>query len=224
MGLRVVGIFPSLAPMKSWPLAMGILIILTSCDGSRMSRVSNERSARDLGVDAADAGDVAGVDLAESPCFALSNDPDAPLAIDGAFTEATTRWRRPYDEEPVCPASALLPTTAADVPYVSYAFCNRDTVDHRYRVEWLAVAGPVGEPPLDDPYLVVYDGATIPSDARQCRVVNDDIPETIDTSDAEVQLTVKAGHAITVVGTAYTFAASDGTGTGGYVMVLTNTD
>lgn len=222
--------------MKSWPFLVVVLLGLIACEAAPSSRAARDQGTADLGTDEGAAPDLvspassdlasapAGTDLAEPPCFALSNDPDAPLAIDGAFTSATPRWRRPHDDEPMCPASALLPTTAAEVPYVSYVFCNRDTADHQYTIEWLAVPGPSGEAPLDDPYLVVYEGGAIPTDARQCRAVNDDIPETIDTSDAEVQLTVKAGQAITIVGTAYTFAASDGTGSGGYVMVVTNAD
>lgn len=214
--------------MKSWAATLVLSVAITGCESQRGASDVDDLAARDLGVAADGRADLSSSpsssDLADPPCFALSDDPDAPLAIDGAFTVDTPRWRRPHDDEPICPATALLPTTAAEVPFVAYVFCNRDTVDHQYDIEWLAVPGPQGEAPLDDPYLVVYDGLSIPTDARQCRAVNDDIPETLDTSDAEVKLTVKAGQAVTIVGTAYTFAASDGTGSGGYVMVVTNAD
>lgn len=158
------------------------------------------------------------------PCFALSNDPDDPLAIDGAFDTQTPRWRRPHDEEPICPASALLPTTAADVPFAVYAFCNQDTKSHAYLIEWLAVEGPLGEAPLDDPYLVVYDGNGIASDARQCRAVNDDVPDALDAKDSELRVTVPPGQAITIVGTTYTYAPDDGTGQGGWILVVSVDD
>lgn len=165
-------------------------------------------------------------DLAAAPatCFPFSNDPDDPLAIDGVFDKTTPRWQRPYDDEPVCPATALLPDSAEPVPYVMYAFCNPDTVAHHYRIEWLANDGAGSALPLDDPFLVVYPGDAIAHDARQCSAINDDIPETLNTGDAELEVTVAAGAAIAVVGTAFTFSPTDSTGQGAYILVVTNID
>lgn len=185
-----------------------------------------DAGAVDGGASDAGASDAGGPTDAGIPdCFDFSDDPDVPLAIDGAFSATSETWRRPHDDEPVCPATALLPDTAAAVPFVVYAFCNRDTVEHTYDIEWLAQDGPGGEPPLDDPYLILYEGQGIPADARQCLAVNDDIPMAIDTSDSEILgVVVPAGGALTVVGTTYTFDPTDGTGTGGYIMVVTNAD
>lgn len=78
-------------------------------------------------------------------CFSFSNDPNVPLAIDGTFDASSEQWRRPHDEPAVCPATALLPDTAALVPFVAYAFCNDDTVAHTYDFEMLAQDGSSGE-------------------------------------------------------------------------------
>src|SRR5690606_33092906 len=97
-------------------------------------------------------------------CFPLSLDPDLSDAIDGVFDASSATWRRPHDEPAVCPATALLPETAASVPYVAYSFCNTDSVAHTFDIEMLAYDGPNGEAPLDDPYLLVYDGQGVPAD------------------------------------------------------------
>lgn len=210
-----------------WITCATLLLASAGCD----SRVESP----DAGSPGSDAGGMdsgaTGEDASTSPdagmldCFDFSDDPDLPLAIDGAFSASSPTWRRPHDDNPVCPATALLPTTAAAVPFVVYAFCNRDSVEHTYDIEWLAQDGPGGEAPLDDPYLIVYDGTGIPADALQCRAVNDDIPDAIDVSDSTLTgITVAAGGSLTVVGTTYTFDPTDGTGTGGYVMVVTNAD
>ena len=158
-------------------------------------------------------------------CFPFSDDPDIPLAIDGTFDADSELWRRPHDEEPVCPATGLLPVDKQPVPGVAFAFCNTDTVDHLYTFEMLAFDGPNGEPPLDDPYLILYTGEAIPDDATMCTAVNDDIPEAIDVSDSEiVDVLVPAGGAITMVGTTFTFDPTDGTGTGYYTLIVTNVD
>ena len=154
-------------------------------------------------------------------CFELSLDPDLPLAVDGVFDATSPTWRRPHDEDEVCPASALLPETAASVPFVAYAFCNTSAQPATITFELLAQDGPNGEAPLDDPYLVLYEGNGIPSDALQCLAANDDIPEALETKDSEItSVVVPAGGAVTVVGTTYTFDPTDGTGTGYYIMVI----
>lgn len=169
-----------------------------------------------------DGGGDAGAPL---ECFDFSNDPNTPLALDGTFTTQTERWARPHDDTPVCPATALLPPSAAEVPRVVYAFCNNDAVPHKYMVEMLAQAGPKGEAALDDPYLVLYSGLGVPADAKQCLAINDDIPDSLGTKDAEItEVTVPPGGKITVVGTTVTFDPSDGTGQGYYVLVVTNVD
>ena len=53
----------------------------------------------------------------------------------------------------------------------------------------------------------------------------DDIPEALNVKDSEIlDVTVPAGGAITVVGTTFTFDPNDGTGTGYYILVVTNAD
>ena len=65
----------------------------------------------------------------------------------------------------------------------------------------------------------------IPEDARQCAAVNDDIPDAIATSDALIEgVTVQPGEAITVVGTVFQFIGDDGTGAGGYLLVVAPSD
>jgi hypothetical protein len=158
-------------------------------------------------------------------CFDFSDDPADPLALDGTFEASSATWKRPHDETPVCPATALLPDTAAEVPYVVYAFCNPDSAPHTYDFEMLASEGPSGETPLDDPYLFLYQGIGIPADPLQCLAVNDDIPEALTVKDSEILgVQVPAGGAITMVGTTYTFDPSDGTGMGYYILVVTNAD
>ncbi len=219
--------------------SLALFLLLLGCDGSGGAdggAPGTDGGAMDGGATDAGGADAAvvdggGTDAAGTTdggildCFDFSDDPDLPLAIDGAFVATSPTWRRPHDDEPVCPATALLPDGAAEVPFVVYAFCNRDSVPHTYDVEWLAQDGPGGEPPLDDPYLVLYDGIGIPSDPRQCLAVNDDIPDALDAKDSEILgVTVPAGGALTIVGTTYTFDPTDGTGTGGYIMVVTNAD
>jgi hypothetical protein len=158
-------------------------------------------------------------------CFEFSNNPNEPLAIDGTFTTSSNFWKRPHDEPEVCPATSLLPATAADVPHVTYAFCNKDSVEHTYSFEMLAQKGPSGEPPLDDPYLVLYSGQGIPADAKQCLAINDDIPNSLNTTDSEIlDVKVPPGGAVTMVGTTVTFSPTDGTGQGYYILVVQNTD
>ncbi|MBT8495833.1 MAG: hypothetical protein KJO07_22510 [Deltaproteobacteria bacterium] len=158
-------------------------------------------------------------------CFDLSLDPEVPLAIDGVFSAESSVWRRPHDDAPVCPATDLLPDSAAEVPYVAFAFCNPDDQSHRVSVEMLSFEGPAGEPPLDDPYVVIYPGSEIPADRRQCAAINDDIEGALTAKDAEIlDFEVAAGGSLSVVGTTYTFAANENVGTGYYVLVVTVTD
>ncbi len=171
------------------------------------------------------SGGASGADAGTLKCFDFSNDPNIPLAIDGTFTTTSNMWKRPHDDPPVCPATALLPANAADVPQVVYAFCNNDSVEHTYSFEMLSQTGPKGEPALDDPYLFLYSGMGIPSDAKQCLAVNDDIPNTLNAVDSEIlDIKVPAGGAITMVGTTVTFSPLDGTGQGYYILVVTNAD
>ena len=155
-------------------------------------------------------------------CFALSLDSEEPLALDGIFDESSSTWRRPHDDPPVCPATQLLPTTAAEVPHVVYAFCNEDSVAHDFTFELIGTDGPDGESPLDDPFLVLYTGIGIPASAEGCLAINDDIPDSIGVNDSEITgVTVAPGEAVTAVATTYTFDPSDGTGTGYYILVVT---
>jgi len=158
-------------------------------------------------------------------CFDFSNDSGLPLAIDGTFVASSPTWQRPHDDPAVCPATALLPNTAAEVPHVVYAFCNNDSVEHTYDFEMLAQDGPNSEPPLDDPYLFLYEGEGISTDPLQCLAVNDDIPMSLNVKDSEILgVTVPAGGAITMVGTTFTFDPGDGTGQGYYILIVTNAD
>jgi hypothetical protein len=185
-------------------------------------------------LDAGPGGNGAGEDAGAGPpdaglppleCFDFSLDPDIPLALDGTFSAESPLWRRPHDDPPICPATALLPESAAQVPFVAYAFCNTDSAPHFFDFQMLAQDGPSGEAPLDDPYLILYDGIGIPADPLQCLAVNDDIPDALEAADSEILGSeVPAGGAITVVGTTYTFDPTDGTGTGYYILVVQNAD
>lgn len=156
-------------------------------------------------------------------CYDFSTDPDVPLAIDGAFDADSPVWRRPHDDEPVCPASALLPDGSALVPYIAVKFCNTTRSDLTFNFEFLGQDGPAGEQPLEDAYLVLYNGEELPADHRQCLAVNDDIDGAIDSGDSEILgVEVAAGDAITVVGTTYTFDPTDGTGAGGFVLIVSS--
>ena len=46
--------------------------------------------------------------------------------------------------------------------------------------------GPGGEAPLDDAYMVLYDGETLPADHTQCLLANDDIEGALDSGDSEI--------------------------------------
>ena len=154
-------------------------------------------------------------------CFDFSVDPNTPLAIDGVFDAKSPTWRRPHDDPAICPATALLPTTAAPVPMVAYAFCNTTNEPQTFNFEMITFEGPNGEKPLDDAYLILYTGIGIPDNPLQCLAVNDDIPDALDTGDSEILgVVVPPGGAITVVGTTFTFDPNDGTGTGYYVLVV----
>lgn len=169
--------------------------------------------------------DLASPDSGPLTCFDFSLDPNMPLAIDGTFTKTSKRWRRPHDDPPVCPATALLPAGKATVPFVVYAFCNNDSKAHTFDFEMLTQQGPKGEPALDDPYLILYSGQGIPKDPLQCLAANDDIPGALTAKDSEITgINVPPGGAITVVGTTVTFSPQDLTGQGYYILVVTVND
>jgi hypothetical protein len=162
-------------------------------------------------------------EVAELECFDFWTDEIA--AIPGAFDETSDMWWRPHDDEPVCPATAVLPGSSGQVPFVAFAFCNREDRELTYNFEMSAQEGPDGEGPVDDPFLILYEGNGIPVDPRQCLAINDDIEFAMDTADSEIlNVTVPVGGAITVVGTVYQFDPDDGTGAGGYLLVVEPVD
>lgn len=164
--------------------------------------------------------------IENADCFELENDPDEfALAIDGAFAADSQVWRRPLSETDSCPADGLTPADKALTPYVAFRFCNADTVDHLYDFEFTAQEGPAGEPPLDDAVLIIYEGEDLPTDHTQCLAYNDDIEGAIDAGDSEILgLNIPAGESVVVIGTTFTFDPTDGTGTGGYILVATVAD
>ncbi len=198
--------------------SLSLALSLLACSGG------DESPSVDAGT-TVDGSSTSNPDAGTSPCFDFSLDPDAPLAIDGTFIATSEVWRRPNDEPAVCPATALLPTSSAQVPFVAFSFCNNTTAEHTFEFEMLSDDGPSGEPPLDDPYLFLYTGEGIPTDSLQCLAVNDDIPNALEAKTSEISgITVPAGGAITVVGTTFTFAPNEDVGTGYYILVVTNTD
>jgi len=210
-------------------------VISCSDDGAARDGAVPDSRPTDRGATDVKAADVAPLDTAtdgaaaDAPaplkCFDFSLDPGVPLAIDGVFGASSPLWRRPHDDAPVCPATALTPAGKADVPFVAYAFCNKDTAPHTFDFEMLAQTGPKGEPPIDDPYLFLYTGQGIPANPLQCLAVNDDIPDALDVKDSEITgVTVPPGGAITMVGTTFTFDPTDGTGTGYYILIVTVND
>lgn len=204
-------------------MLLGLLAALVAACGGGGSDGGGGGGGADGGLD--DARADGAVDAPPLTCYDFSLDPDLPLALDGVFGESSPTWQRPHDDEPICPATALLPDTAARVPYVAYAFCNNTNESHTFDFEMIGTDGPMGEPALDDPYLILYEGRNIPPDARDCLAVNDDIPDTINTSDSEILgIEVPAGGAITMVLTTYTFDPTDGTGEGYYIGVVTTAD
>jgi hypothetical protein len=195
-----------------------------ACSKSSDPEGTGDDPGGDRDPDAGATGD-ASPDAAPLECFDFPSDPDIPAAIDGVFGASSPVWWRPHDEPPACPASQLLPESAAQVPFVAYAFCNTDTVARVFDFEMLAADGPDGEAPLDDPYLILYRGAGIPADPRDCLGINDDIEGALDTGDSEILgVEVVAGGAVTVVLTTFTFEAATDTGTGYYIGVVTAAD
>tara|TARA_R110002096_G_scaffold143328_1_gene299084 strand:+ start:39862 stop:40491 length:630 start_codon:yes stop_codon:yes gene_type:complete len=193
------------------PLALGA----GACSGS-------DDSPADASVPATDTTPIVTTDAAPSTCFDFSLDPGIPLAIDGTFIAASETWLRPDDGGEVCPASQL---SASEVPFVAFSFCNTDTVPHTFDFEMITDDGPNGELPLDDAYLVLYTGQEIPSDPKACLAINDNIPKALNTNDSEILgVTVPAGGAITVVGSAFDFAPADDVGTGYYILVVTSAE
>jgi len=167
-------------------------------------------------------GNTSGADAMAGACFDFSLDPDTPLAIDGTFVATSETWKRPDDAGEVCPAAGL---SSTDVPFVAFSFCNTDSAAHTFDFEMLTDTGPNGEAPLDDAYLVLYSGQDIPSDPLVCLAANDNIPGALTTNDSEILgITVAAGEAITVVGTAFDFVPANDVGTGYYILVVTNAD
>lgn len=204
--------------MLRWPtwLAFSVLLGCSSGGGGEGA----DAAASDGG-----SSDASSADASSQECFPFSLDPDLPLAIDGVFTADSERWRRPHDEPPRCPATSLLPESAAEVPLQTVAFCNDDSAAHTFRFELISADGPNGEQPLDDPYLILYDGVGIPGDPLACRAINDDIEGAFLTKDSEItDVTVEPGRALTAVATTFTFDPDDGTGTGYYVLAVTATD
>ena len=193
------------------PLALGA----GACSGS-------DGGSADAGAVATVDGAISTADAAPSTCFDFSLDPDIPLAIDGTFVASSETWLRPDDGGETCPASGL---SAREVPFVAFSFCNTDSVAHSFDFEMLTDDGPNGELPLDDAYLVLYTGEGIPANPQACLAINDNIPKALTTNDSEILgVTVPAGGAITVVGTAFDFTPASDVGTGYYILVVTSAE
>jgi hypothetical protein len=179
---------------------------------------SDDKATADGGAAAVDSAPAADA----GSCFDFSLDPDIPLAIDGTFVDGSETWFRPDDGGEVCPASGL---STSEVPFVAFSFCNTDSAPHTFDFEMITDDGPGGEAPLDDTYLVLYTGQGIPADPLACLAANDNIPGALTTNDSEILgITVPAGGAVTVVGTAFDFAPAQDVGTGYYILVVTNAD
>ena len=71
---------------------------------------------------------------------------------------------------------------------------------------------------LYDPYLVVYDGTSIPADPLQCLVINDDEAATVSSQIDSVS--IAAGASITIAATSYDDSTS-GWGEGTFSLTLT---
>jgi len=195
----------------------------TTSDSSSNDTSNEDMSASDSSTSDSSTNDMAqdNAEDGEAPdCFDFWVDEVA--AIDGVFGEDSLMWRRPYDEdELVCPAGGLLPESAGEVPYVVYSFCNNEDVDLTYDILMQATDGPDGEPPLDDPVLYLYEGIGIPDDPTACLVANDDLDALGMSSDAGIEgVVVSPGAQLTIVGTAFQYDSEDGTGEGGYVLVV----
>lgn len=211
-------------------LLLASLAVLSACgdDGSTGDASTDTSITTDTSIptDTAvttDTGTIVdGGGIVVDECFPIALD-GTPLAIPDTFGDATPTWRRPFDDEPVCPATGILPGDPVQpVPYVAYAFCNEDTAPHTLSIEMLADDDGGAATPLDDPFLVVYAGQGVPADQRQCLAINDDIPDTLDVSDAEItDLTIAPGEAITVVGTAYQWTLAGPEGRGRHIVVVT---
>jgi hypothetical protein len=186
--------------------------------GSRTDTGADTSADTGIGTDGS-SGD-GGIPVEE--CFAISLDGE-PLAIPDTFDDSTPTWRRPFDADPVCPATDILPGDPIQpVPYVAYAFCNEDTESHTLSIEMLADDDGGMETPLDDPFLVVYSGQGVPADVRQCSAINDDTPGSLGVNDAGItDLTIDAGEAITVVGTAFQWTLAGPEGRGHHIIVVT---
>lgn len=154
-----------------------------------------------LGADAFAARDAFAAGDAFTPRDAFRGDAGpvtcTPLPATGGYVDrgdtslTGTRWLRPLAG--TCPATSFS-SAGTDVPYQTFVFCN-DGADGTFDVEVTA-----DESTVYDAYLVIYDGAGIPSDALACLEGDDD---TGADGPLVTGLSVAAGQTITLVVTGF---------------------
>ncbi len=206
-------------------LRAAIALLLLPWAAMACSEDANAGEDANASVDAGAVFDaaVAPIDAMLSGCTPFSNTPESPLEFEDVFTETSELWRRPADPDDNCPAVVLLPDQQAS-PLVVHTFCNSDSVSHRYNIEMFSVEGPNGEQPLQDPFLVIYDGEEIPDDPQACRGINNTGPTVDDNSAQLLDVEVSAGASLTIVATSFAFVPKLNAGIGGFRLVITNTD
>ena len=135
------------------------------------------------GPDAA-GPDAAGPDAGASDCFPLSGpSAEVPDAIPSALTAESPVWMRPTGE--TCPAEML----GEEAVYDTVCYVNDTGEDLGVLFEMLTAGEPI------QPALVIYEGASFPTDPTQCLAVSSDL--VIDA--AEAYATVPAGGTVTLV-------------------------
>jgi len=155
--------------------------------------------------------DAALPDAAVAGCTALPQ--TGSITISGATTAASPKWLRPIAT--TCPATADSSVGTA-VPRMEHVLCNLGATAKSYDI---AMNGVDEDATLThpDPYLVIYNGMSIPTDTHMCAVGDDDgTSGSISVGALVANFSVAAGARIDLVATGF-----ENTDLGTYRLVIT---
>jgi hypothetical protein len=177
-------------------------------DAGMMDAGMADAGMADAGMaDAGMAGDA-------GACLALPTTAGGSVVLMGTLGSGST-WERPEADFAVCDSE----TPTETVLFETFTFCNSGAMGS-YDIA-LDGADSSATLTLDDPFLVVYSGATIPADVRACLAANDDW-DIFTSLDSRVEsVPVGAGASITVVATSFDLDAAAGYGVGTYELTIT---
>jgi len=143
---------------------------------------------------AADAGNTADAGAAGDAGDCISLPTSGSITLAGWLKTTSPTWHRPEDD--VCP-SALDDTENYYVE--TFVFCNHgDNADFRFFM-WGDENPPLT---LSDPYLTIYAGVGIPTNATLCLATNDDAPGDRGF-DSMIDIGIDNGETVTVAASQY---------------------